>query len=251
MKGHRSLEGFRLHYLPTGRSDHVTKMTGKMHLLRIDGVSHEDYASIMTESEVRTLDDAATAHEASIAALVAERIGSMRRAKKLSFDGLSQLSGVSKGTLVQIEQQRANPSISTLCRLAAALEVSVADLVAPPGVGAQAVTLVSRTQARQLWTGPEGGAAVLLAGTTGPDMLEIWDWVLMPGERFEAAVHGRGTRELLHVTEGSLVLEVDGATHLIAAGMSAIALTDRPHAYANPANVPVRFSMTVHEPPKE
>lgn len=205
----------------------------------------------MTESTATPLNDTATAQEATIAALVAERIGSLRREKKLSFDALSQLAGVSKGTLVQIEQQRANPSISTLCRLAAALEVSVADLVAPPGIGAQAVTLVNRAQARRLWTGPEGGAAVLLAGTTGPDMLEIWDWVLMPDERFEAAAHGRGTRELLHVTEGSLVLEVDGATHLIAAGMSAITLTDRPHAYANSANEPVRFSMTVHEPPKE
>lgn len=205
----------------------------------------------MTEATATPLNDTANAQEAAIAALVAERIGSLRREKKLSFDALSQLAGVSKGTLVQIEQQRANPSISTLCRLAAALEVSVADLVAPPGIGAQAVTLVNGAQARRLWTGSEGGAAVLLAGTTGPDMLEIWDWVLMPDERFEAAVHGRGTRELLHVTEGNLVLEVDGATHLIAAGMSAIALTDRPHAYANLTNEPVRFSMTVHEPPRE
>lgn len=226
-------------------------MTEKIDNTCIDRSRTDDYAIIMTKSTTTALNDIATAQEAAIAALVAERIGSLRREKKLSFDALSQLAGVSKGTLVQIEQQRANPSISTLCRLAAALEVSVADLVAPPGVGAQAVTLVSGAQARQLWTGPEGGAAVLLAGTTGPDMLEIWDWILMPNERFEAAVHGRGTRELLHVTEGSLVLEVDGTTHLIAAGMSAIALTDRPHTYANPANEPVRFSMTVHEPPKE
>lgn len=230
---------------------YVNKMTDQADMPCIDRGIPEYYAIIMTESTTSPRNDTATAQEAAIAALVAERIGSLRREKKLSFDALSQLAGVSKGTLVQIEQQRANPSISTLCRLAAALEVSVADLVAPPGVGAQAVTLVSGAQARRLWTGPEGGAAVLLAGTTGPDMLEIWDWILMPNERFEAAVHGRGTRELLHVTEGSLVLEVDGTTHLIAAGMSAIALTDRPHAYANPANEPVRFSMTVHEPPKE
>lgn len=205
----------------------------------------------MTDTRAIPLNDTASEQEAAIAALVAERIAGLRRAHKLSFDALAQLAGVSKGTLVQIEQQRANPSISTLCRLAAALGVSVADLVAPPGIGAQAMTLVRGAEARQLWTGPKGGSAVLLAGTPGPDMLEIWHWVLMPDERFEAAVHGRGTRELLHVTEGGLVMEVDGSPHLITAGMSAIALTDRPHAYANPGNAPVRFSMTVHEPPKE
>jgi quercetin dioxygenase-like cupin family protein len=80
-------------------------------------------------------------------------------------------------------------------------------------------------------------------------MLEIWTWVLMPGEHFEASVHGPGTRELIHVTEGSLALEVDGQSSIVAAGATAIALTDRPHAYRNPANVPVRFTMVVHEPP--
>lgn len=188
------------------------------------------------------------AQEAAIAAAVAERITGLRRRLGLSFDALAQKAGVSKGTLVQIEQRRANPSISTLCRLAAALDVSVADLVAPPEAGARAVTLVPGTAARQLWSGPKGGTAVLLAGTPGPDMLEIWRWALQPGERFEAAAHGRGTRELLHVTQGALGLEVDGIVTLVVAGASAIVLTDRPHAYANPGGLPLCFTMTVHEP---
>jgi transcriptional regulator with XRE-family HTH domain len=189
--------------------------------------------------------------EAALAVTVAARLFDLRKALGLSFDALAQKAGVAKGTLVQIEQQRGNPSISTLCRLAAALEVSVADLVAPTEATTRAVTLLGRDDARQLWTGQFGGTATLLAGTQGPDMLEIWDWVLMPGESFEAAVHGAGTRELIHVTEGTLSLTVEGATHLVAAGASAIALTDRPHAYANPGSGPLRFTMTVHEPAAE
>ena len=185
--------------------------------------------------------------EAAIAAAVALRIGTLRKGLGLSFDALAQKADVSKGTLVQIEQGRANPAISTLCRLAAALQVSVADLVAAPEISARPVTIV--TEARRLWTGLNGGHASLLAGTPGPDMLEIWAWCLMPAERFEASVHRRGTQELLHVIEGMLALEVDGTTSLIPAGASAIALTDRPHAYANPGPVPCRFTMTVHEPP--
>ena len=102
---------------------------------------------------------------------------------------------------------------------------------------------------RSLWSGPSGGSALLLAGTPGPDMLEIWKWVLMPGECFEANVHGTGTRELIHVTEGNLALEVDGQSSVVAAGSTAIALTDRPHAYRNPGSVPAHFTMVVHEPP--
>lgn len=189
--------------------------------------------------------------EAALAATVSARLFALRKAHGLSFDALAQKAGVAKGTLVQIEQQRGNPSISTLCRLAAALDVSVADLVAPTEATTQAVTLLGHDDERQLWTGPSGGTATLLAGTQGPDMLEIWDWVLMPGESLEAAVHGAGTRELIHVTEGVLSLTVDGATHLVAAGGSAIALTDRPHAYGNSGKERLRFTMTVHEPAAE
>lgn len=189
--------------------------------------------------------------EAALAATVAMRIFELRKAHGLSFDALAQKAGVAKGTLVQIEQQRGNPSISTLCRLATALDVSVADLVAPNEATTSPVTILGRNDARQLWTGPSGGTATLLAGTQGPDMLEFWDWVLMPGESFEASVHGTGTRELINVSEGVLSLYLDGATHLVAAGNSAIALTDRPHAYGNPGKEPLRFTMTVHEPAAE
>jgi transcriptional regulator with XRE-family HTH domain len=190
-----------------------------------------------------TQPDPSTA-EAALAASVAQRIATLRKAYGLSFEALAQKAGVAKGTLVLIEQSRANPSISTLCRLAAALQVSVADLVAP-----QATSPVTLTDARRLWSGPKGGHATLLAGTPGPDMLEIWDWCLMPDEHFEAAIHGRGTRELLHVRAGMLTLTVDQTRILIAKGASAVALTDRPHAYANHGRAPCHFTMTVHEPP--
>jgi quercetin dioxygenase-like cupin family protein len=81
-------------------------------------------------------------------------------------------------------------------------------------------------------------------------MLEMWRWELQPGERFEATRHNRGTRELIHVTSGRLTLEVEGKATLIAAGVTAIAHTDRPHSYSNSGKSPVRFFMTVHEPAK-
>ena len=110
------------------------------------------------------------------------------------------------------------------------------------------VSLVSESETRRLWTGPHGGSAVLLAGTAGPEMLEMWQWELKPGERFDASRHGRGTRELIHVTSGRLFLEVEGRGTIVGSGTTAIAQTDRPHAYSNPGKSSVRFFMTVDEP---
>ena len=204
----------------------------------------------MTDLKPRNLHpDASVSPEEALSAAVAQRISALRKSHGLSFDSLGQRAGVSKGTLVQIEQGGANPSISTLCRLAGALGVSVADLVSPVEVPERAVTVLGPGDTRSLWSGQSGGSALLLAGTPGPDMLEIWKWVLMPGERFEANVHATGTRELIHVTDGSLALDVDGQSSVVTAGSTAIALTDRPHAYRNPGSVPVHFTMVVHEPP--
>jgi transcriptional regulator with XRE-family HTH domain len=197
---------------------------------------------------MKQYEDVGTSAEGVIATAVAKRISALRKAQDLTFDALARRAGVSKGTLVQIEQERANPSIATLCRLAAALGVSVADLVAPAGDAHSMISIVKADDTRRLWTGPHGGSAVLLAGTKGPDMLEMWHWELKPGERFEASRHGRGTRELIHVTSGKLFLEVEGQGTIVAAGATAIAQTDRPHAYVNPGKSPVRFVMTVHEP---
>lgn len=215
----------------------------------LDDTRKKPHTIIMTAKvNVSTTRAVDLSSEESIGLAIAQRIAALRRAQSLTFDALALRSGVSKGTLVQIEQERANPSISTLCRLAAALGVSVADLVAPPDESQINVKIIAATHARKLWTGPHGGSAVLLAGTTGADMLEVWQWELKPNEHYEATRHGRGTRELIHVTSGALVLEVEGQISVVPAGATAIAQTDRKHSYANAGKSSVRFFMTVHEP---
>lgn len=47
----------------------------------------------------------------------------------MSLDELSRRASISKGMLVEMEKEAANPSIAILCKLAAALGVSVADIV--------------------------------------------------------------------------------------------------------------------------
>src|SRR5207237_8957217 len=94
---------------------------------------------------------------------------------------------VSKGVLVQIENGEANPSMATLCKVAAALGASVADLVQVSNQ--QPAEVLPAGAPRLLWRGPKGGTATLLVGSTGPDMLELWLWTLGPGERYDAPAH--------------------------------------------------------------
>nr|CAB3502892.1 unnamed protein product [Digitaria exilis] len=111
---------------------------------------------------------------AQISLALATRIRNWRKEKKLSLDELSRRASVSKGMLVEIEKGAANPSIAILCKLAAALGVSVADIV---NVSSEPrVHVIEEAAIPVLWQGPQGGYARLLAGTSGPDMIELWQW---------------------------------------------------------------------------
>ncbi len=176
---------------------------------------------------------------------VSLRIKSTRKAQRLSLDELSKRAGVSKGMLVEIEKGSANPSIAILCKVAAALGLSVADVVNVTGT--PAAYLIEEEEIPTLWRGEQGGTARLLAGTSGPNMIELWRWEMFAGEAFRSPGHPQGTFELLHVEEGTLTLILGDSVLSVAAGSSAVARTDTAHAYENRSGERLVFTMTVVE----
>ncbi|WP_442797157.1 helix-turn-helix domain-containing protein [Pantoea vagans] len=187
----------------------------------------------------------AGADVATVSQAVSDRIKSWRKSQKLSLDELSRRAGVSKGMLVEIEKGAANPSIAILCKVAAALGVSVADIVSISH--APDAWLIENSEMPVLWQGEQGGSAQLLAGTRGPDMIELWRWQMFAGELFSSTGHSSGTLELLHVEQGTLALTVGEQTLVVQQGCAAVARTDMPHAYASADDQPVIFTMTVAE----
>ena len=176
---------------------------------------------------------------------VARNLQEFRHRHGFSLDQLAQAAQVSKGTLVQIEQARANPSIGVLCRIAAILRVSVADLV---DVSQSDPVIVAESEGSPvLWTGQNGGQGRLLLGSKAPDMMELWVWEMNPGDRYEATAHSAGTVEFLSVSEGSLRIETDGRSYDVLPGQSAQLQADRAHTYACLGDRTTRFHMTVVE----
>ena len=149
--------------------------------------------------------------------------------------------------LVSIEQGSANPSIATLLLISDALGIglpALVDMDRPPGLR---VTRVG--SAPVLWRGKLGGQAMLAAGTEPPDVTELWDWTLGPGESHSSEPHAAGTRELLLVLDGQLELKVGQHAEVLATGDSASFAGDLPHGYVNPSSAQAaRFALTVFEP---
>ena len=60
--------------------------------------------------------------------------------------------------------------------------------------------------------------------------------------------HAPGTKELVHVQEGSITVEVADQSVTLEAGDAVAFPGDVAHSYANPGTQPARFSLAVFEP---
>lgn len=183
---------------------------------------------------------------------VNERIGARvregRTARRWTLDEMARRSGVSRRMLISIEHGDGNPSISTLLCISDALGIGLPVLVDVKQP--RAFTVTHAGQAPLLWQGPKGGQALLVAGSEPPDVVELWDWTLHPGETHATEAHSAGTRELLLVLEGNIDLHVGDRTHRLQLGDSAAFAGDIAHGYAAPAEAsqPARFALTVFQP---
>lgn len=179
----------------------------------------------------------------AVATAVGRNVKALRQQRRLTIDALAAAAGVSRGTVIQIESSRGNPSIATLCNLAAALRVGVGSLV---DTDAQpTVTVRPAGKAVPLWSTPAGSQAIFRIGTDPPDVVELWDWTLQPGDRFDGAAHPLGTVEVLSVRSGRLTLAVGDAEHELAVDDTVMFEAFVPHAYVNTDAEPARFAMVV------
>lgn len=181
------------------------------------------------------------------AAALARNLRRLRAERALTLDELAKRAGVSRSMLIQIEQQRVNPTLATLVRLAQALDVGLAELVELGG--RRRVRLIARDDVADLWASPRGGRGRLLVGSDQLDHVEVWDWRLAPGDVHEAEAHLPGTVEILHVLEGGLTLVIDGESHGAAAGESLVFRADADHSYADHEALPLHAFMIVITPP--
>lgn len=179
-------------------------------------------------------------------AAVGAKVRAERQARAWTLDRLAETSGVSRRMLINVEQGSANPSVTTLLRLSDALGIGLPALVDVPQT--KPVKVVRSGDAPALWTGEHGGRGVLLAGTSAPHVLELWDWTLAPGDRHDSEAHVRGTKEILQVREATVTVVVDGRAEVLEVGDAISFAGDVAHSYVNDGAEPARFSLTVFEP---
>jgi transcriptional regulator with XRE-family HTH domain len=182
----------------------------------------------------------------ALASAIGVRVRQERQSRQWTLDRLAEAAGVSRRMVVNVEQGAANPSVGTLLRLSDALGVGLPTLVEPPQ--RTPVKVTRHREGAALWSSESGGRGVLVAGTEPPDVLELWDWTLAPGDHHPSEAHAPGTKELLQVQQGTITLEVADQSVTLDTGDAVAFPGDVAHSYANPGTQPARFSLAVFEP---
>lgn len=184
--------------------------------------------------------------DGEVIAGVARTVRALRRSRGLSADQLAARAGVSKGSLVALENAAGNPNLATLVRLADALGVPVTQLIGePPG---PPVRVYDAAQAPPLWHGPDGGTARVLVTTPTAAPVELWRWDLGPGESYQSHPHMPGLVETVTVISGTAVVTVDGTDYLLRDGLTAVYGGDAEHSFRGGDPDGGSLLMTVHLP---
>ena len=174
-----------------------------------------------------------------VLAFVAHNLRRLRRRSGLSQAALAEASGISRRMIVNLEGGETNISLSSLDRLAEALDASFVDLVSDPDAHGRRIDAVAWRGAR-----PES-KAVLLGSVPARAEAQLWTWSLGPGDRYTAEPDPENWHEMIVVTEGRLDIELAEGTVTVETGGYAIYSSAQPYAYANAHDGVTRFIRNV------
>lgn len=150
-----------------------------------------------------------------IEAQLAQRIADLRARRGWTLAEFAERSGVSKSMLSKVERQEASPTATTLLRLAAALELTLAELMAEQAASPRFL----QKDAQPGWIDPTTGyhrRQVYLSPALPLELVEVH---LPPGKQVAVPASSYALiRQVVWVLEGRLVIEEGDQTTVLGAG---------------------------------
>jgi len=173
-----------------------------------------------------------------VIASIGPKVRQLRRQKNLSLQQLAERAGLSAAAIHKIERNGMVPTITTLMKLSAALNRSVAYFVDEEQT--EPAVLVRSDERKPVFTSKE---RLDLAGISGP-----YGQFFMAGAvaTIEAGADSGPKRmehpgeELIFMLDGTVCFEVEGEEYTLRRGDALHFRTDRPHRWGNPSVRPAR-----------
>jgi transcriptional regulator with XRE-family HTH domain len=160
--------------------------------------------------------------------VLAENLRRIRGSRNLSLDQLSELTGVSKSMLRQVETGRSSPTIATIWKIANGLHMSFTALISKQS---QPVAIMDFKGAKPLTAESKRYRLFPLIPFDPAHSFEVYYVEIDPGTTFGGEPHQGNVEEYVFVMQGMLEITVDEANYKIGKEQCVRFIANRPHKY--------------------
>lgn len=176
-----------------------------------------------------------------------KNIAVIRKSRNFSLEELSKRSGVSTGMLSQIEQEKVNPTVAVVWKIAYGLDVPVSDLLIS-GEEEQIFRLIHKNESVILER--DNGRCIfrIISPLSMAEKLELYTLQIKRGGMMDSTPHSKGTEEFLTVFIGKVAIEVDEKQAVLEAGDSIHYNADISHTIRNLSETDSMLYMVVRYP---
>lgn len=162
--------------------------------------------------------------------LIGKRLKEIRNSRNLSLDQVSELTNVSKAMLGQIERGQSNPTVSTLWKIATGLKVSFSIFIEE---NQEELVIVNQEDIAPIIESDERMRLYPIFPFDVNKGFEIFTIELESGCHHISTPHAQGVEEYIIVTEGQIILDIDGVEYILSKGKSIKFRANKPHEYKN------------------
>ncbi|HXJ03403.1 MAG TPA: helix-turn-helix domain-containing protein [Micropepsaceae bacterium] len=185
----------------------------------------------------RTIFRSADREPSALSATVARNIRRLRFRAGLTIERLAQLADVNLLTVDQMENGKGEPTLALAWKIANALDVPFAALMAEHAPGGTVITRKDR--AKVIVSENLGVASRALFPFDEDARVEFYELRVAPDHYETSQAHAAGTREMLHVAEGALEVIVGREPpYRVNKGDTIQFQADLPHSYRNLTALP-------------
>ena len=166
----------------------------------------------------------------SVSRFLANNLLNLRKKKNLSQEKLSELAGIPRSTITHMESGEGNPSLTNLCKLAGALNISIEELLSRPR---NECTLVKAAKVPVL----DRSSGKVRVHKLMPDAvrgIEIDKVEIQGNSSMSGRPHLQGSKEYLMTLTGEVIVSVAGDDYTVAVGDVLAFPGDQRHGYRNP-----------------
>lgn len=174
--------------------------------------------------------------------VISDNLRNIRVKMNYSLDRVSELTGISKSMLGQIERGESTPTVTTLWKISNGLKISFSSLM---DYASEETELITQESVPKLDDTDDGGTVYPFITYSPEIRLESYIMELAPGSEHRSEAHMNAGYEYVYAVKGRLDMEVSGKVYSIGENQMLKFKASLFHSYINKSDNMVKCHIII------